>query len=244
MLRTTLTCLCALAAVPAAAQDAGWRFTATGYIWLPAVTTTEDTDFGEVEGSVSASDAVSSLEFGFMGTFAAQRDRWSLIGDLIYTDTSTSSSTPAGLLFSEGSIDTQMTLFSGYAAYRLAETDEVAFDIAGGFRLVSVDVDGELEGALVDTETFGGSETWVVPLIGARAIFPFADQWTATLEADFGATGSDDKTWQALATVDYAFRENWSAVLAYRYLNIQKSVGGNDTEIELYGPALGVTYRF
>jgi opacity protein-like surface antigen len=51
-------------------------------------------------------------------------------------------------------------------------------------------------------------------------------------------------TWQALATVDYAFRENWSAVFAYRYLNIEKTVGGNDTTIELYGPALGIAYRF
>ncbi len=96
MKRTTLACLCALAAGPAAAQDGGWSFAATGYLWLPATKTTVDTAFGEVESTLSASDAISDLEFGFMGAVAAQRDRWSLIGDLIYTDIQTSSSTPRG----------------------------------------------------------------------------------------------------------------------------------------------------
>lgn len=244
MNRTTLACLCALAAGPAAAQDGGWSFAATGYLWLPAVKTTADTAFGEVDSTLSASDAISDLEFGFMGAVAAQRDRWSLIGDLIYTDISTSTSTPRGFLFEKGPLDNELTIASGYAAYRVAESEQAAFDIAGGVRLFSVDVDGKLQGAAVPTENFGGSETWVVPLIGARAMFYFADRWTATLSGDFGGTGSDDQTWQALGSLDYAFNENWSALLAYRYLSFDKSVGGSDTTIEMYGPALGVTYRF
>jgi hypothetical protein len=244
MKRTTLACLCALAAGPAAAQDGGWSFAATGYLWLPATKTTVDTRFGEVESTLSASDAISDLEFGFMGTVFAQRDRWSLIGDLIYTDVQTSSSTPRGLLFDRGRIDTEVTIVSGYAAYRVGESEQAAFDIAGGFRLFSVDVDGKLQGAALPTENFGGSKTWAVPLIGARAIFPFADRWTATLSGDFGATGSDDQTWQAIGSLDYAFNEKWSALLAYRYLSFDKSIGGTDTTIEMYGPALGVTYRF
>jgi opacity protein-like surface antigen len=244
MKRTTLACLCALAAGPAAAQDGAWSFAATGYLWLPETKTTADTAFGEVESTLSISDAISDLEFGFMGAIAAQRDRWSLIGDLIYTDLQTGSSTPRGFLFEKGRIDNELTIVSGFAAYRVAETEQVAFDVAGGFRLFSVDVDGKLQGAAVPTETFGGSETWIVPLIGARAIMPFADRWTATLSGDFGGTGSDDRTWQALGSLDYAFNERWSALLAFRYLSFDKSIGGTDTTIEMYGPALGVTYRF
>lgn len=244
MSRTILACLCALAASSAAAQEGGWSYAATGYAWLPGVTTTTDTAFGEVESSISAADALSSLEFGFMGAVEARRDRWGLIGDLIYTDTSTSSSTPGGHLFSKGTVDTQFTVLTGYAAYRVAQSDQASFDIAAGFRLFSTDIDGKLKGELLETRTFGGSETWVVPLIGARAILPIAERWTATLVGDVGGTGSDEMTWQAMASVSYAFRENWSAVLAYRYLSVEKPVGGNDTTIELYGPALGVTYRF
>ncbi len=242
--RMALALACALAAGPAAAQDGGWSFAATGYLWFPETKTTADTAFGEVESTLSVSDAISDLEFGFMGSVAAQRDRWSLIGDLIYTDIQTSSSTPQGFLFEKGRIDNELTIVSGFAAYRVAESEKGAFDIAGGFRLFSVDVDGKLQGAALPTENFGGSETWIVPLIGARAILPFADRWTATLSADVGGTGSDDLTWQALGSLDYAINDDWSALLAYRYLSFDKSIGGNDTTIEMYGPALGVTYRF
>jgi opacity protein-like surface antigen len=245
--RTMLACLAALGAGPALGQgfSGPWAFSATGYLWLPAVKTTVGTDdFGTIDSTLSASDAISDLEFGFMGDLQARRGRWSLIGDIIYTDISTSSSTPKGLLFDKGTLDTKLTVFTGYAAYRVAETPEVAFDLGAGFRLFSVDVDGKLEGNLAATETFGGSETWAVPLVAARAVFPIADRWTATLVADFGGVSSDETTWQAMATIDYAFAENWSGVLAYRYMDVEKSVDGNDTSIELYGPVLGITYRF
>ncbi len=247
--RSTVACLAALVALiggPAAAQDAAgaWQFSATLYAWLPAVDSTLDTSLGTLDSSISSSDAIADLEFAFMGTATAQRDRWSLIGDLLYTDISTSASTPRGLLFSKGTADTQLTAFSGYAAYRVAESEQGALDLAAGFRLFSLDLDFTLQGELAETRKFGGSETWVLPLIGARAIFPFAERWTGTLFADVGAVNSDETTWQALARLDYAINDNWSAVLAYRYMDIQKPVRGNNASVELYGPVIGVSYKF
>lgn len=249
MKRKTLACLAALAALtggPALAQDASgaWRFSTTLYVWLPAVDSTLDTSLGTLDSSISASDAIADLEFAFMGAVAAQRDRWSLIGDLLYTDISTSSSTPRGLLFTKGTADTELTAFSGYAAYRVAESEQGALDLAAGFRLFSLDLDFTLRGDLAETRRFGGGETWVLPLIGARAIFPIAERWTGTLFADVGAVSSDEMTWQALARVDYAINANWSAVLAYRYMDIEKEVRGEDASVELYGPVIGVSYRF
>lgn len=249
MKRTILACLTALVTLnggSVVAQDASdsWQFSATLYAWLPAVKTSLDTDLGSFDSKLSSSDAISGLEFAFMGTAAAQRDRWSLIGDLIYADISTSSSTPRGLLFSKGTADTELTAFSGYAAYRVAESEQVALDLAAGFRLFSLDLDVTLKGDLAETRRFGGSETWVLPLIGARAIFPIAERWTGSVLADVGAVSSDETTWQALARVDYAINDNWSAVLAYRYMDIQKQIRGNDASVELYGPILGVAYRF
>lgn len=244
MSRTTLACLCALAAGPAAAQDSGWRFAATAYLWLPTIRSTVDTDIGSIQSTLSASDALSDLNFGFMGTVAAQKDRWSLIGDFIYSDSTANTSTPHGLLFTKGSTDTRLSVLSGYAAYRVAETDQVAVDLGGGFRAIAMDTSTKLEGNHVADRSFGGNDTWVVPLIAARAVVPLGERWSASVVADFGGTSSDEISWQALTSVDYAISDKWSAVVAYRYLDIEKPVGGNDTKIELYGPALGVTYRF
>lgn len=244
MRQTALALLLAVAAGPAAAQDGVWNFAATGYLWLPTIRSTVDTDIGSIESTLSASDALNDLNFGFMGTVAAQKDRWSLIGDFIYSDSTADASTPHGLLFTKASTDTRLSVLSGYAAYRVAETDQVAVDLAAGFRAIAMDISTTLQGNNVPDRSFGGNDSWVVPLVGVRAIVPFGDRWSATVAADYGGTGSDEISWQALTSIDYAINEKWSAVLAYRYLDIEKPVDGNDTKVELYGPALGVTYRF
>ena len=141
-----------------------------------------------------------------------------------------------------------MTAFSGYAAYRVAESEQGALDLAAGFpgfsRWIWV---SRCRAWLAETRKFGGSETWVLPLIGARAIFPIAERWTGTLvrrRRRRGPFSSDEMTWQALARVDYAINDNWSAVLAYRYMDIEKQVRGDDASVELYGPVIGVSYTF
>lgn len=230
----------------AAAQDAppGWSFDATLYAWLPALSSSLDTEFGTLDGDLSSSDAVSDLNFAFMGAVEARNGRWGLIGDLIYSDISTDSSTPRGLLYSKGVADSEMTVFSGYAAYRLHEDDKVAFDVAAGLRAFWVDLDFKLKGNLLETRRFGDSQNWVVPVVAARTLVKFSDKWTGGLFADLGGISSDETTWQALATVRYAINDDWSVVAAYRYMDISYQIGDDDASIELYGPAIGVTYRF
>ena len=57
-----------LAAGPLAAQDTGWEFTITPYAWLPGLSTSVDTRFGTVDSDTSGSDALSDLDFAFMGS--------------------------------------------------------------------------------------------------------------------------------------------------------------------------------
>lgn len=230
----------------ASAQEAagGWTFDATLYAWLPALSSSLDTELGTLDADLSSSDVISNLDFAFMGALEARTGRWGFIGDLIYSDISMDSSTPRGVLFTKGVASTEMTVFSGYAAWRLHEDDKVAFDVAAGLRAFSVDLDFTLKGNLADTRRFGDSQSWAVPLVGARAIVKFSDRWTGTLMADLGGVSSDETTWQALATVRYAINDDWSVVAAYRYMDIAYQIDDKDTSIELYGPAIGVTWRF
>ncbi len=224
-------CALAAAASPAAAQDAGWSFAASAYLWLPALSTSIDTDEGTIDTDLSASDAIADLEFAFMGAFEARNGRWGLIGDLIYSDIQLSSPSRRGQLFDKTTLETELGVFSGYVMYRVRETTDVAFDIGGGFRGYSADVELRLKGNLAEDRDFGGGETWVDPLVAARVIVPFSDKWFGTAFADFGGTGSDEMTYQALASVGYRFNARWSAQAAYRYLSIEKSFGGREVEI-------------
>ena len=87
--RKALACLCALAAGPVAAQDTGWSFAATGYVWLPAVDSTLDTSLGTLDSSLSASNAIADLEFRLHGNRrGAARSLEPDRGTCFYTDIS------------------------------------------------------------------------------------------------------------------------------------------------------------
>lgn len=244
-MKAPLAILVMMLAGPAAAQAPQWTFAGSVYGWLPGMDVSLDTPYGSVESSASGSDALSDLDMAFMGTFEARHGKWSIIGDLLYTDLSTSEDTPFGLAFSSVEVKVKMAALSGYVAYRVVENERVALDLAGGFRSFGLDIDTKLRSGALNEESASVSDNWIDPLIAARVIVPFNDKWYGTAFADAGGFLNDSsETWQAFASVGYRFNERWSTQLGYRYMSIEKEIDGNATTVDLYGPLIGVTARF
>lgn len=244
MKKTSWLLIAFLTAAPAAAQAQEWSFSGTIYGWVPGIDLTVDSPFGSLEGGKSNESVLESIDMAFMASAEIRNGRWGLLGDFIYADLSGDRDTPRGLAFSDLKIDTKIAAFSGYAAYRLAENENIAFDLAG-FRAFTVDIDAKLTATRPGgNRKLSIDRTWVVPLLGARVIAPFADDWFAMAFADIGGVANDDMTWQALASLGYRFNETWSAELAYRYMSIDTKIGGLDTEMDLHGPLIGVSARF
>lgn len=226
-MRPLLIGICVLGAAPAAAQSTDWTFAGSLYAWLPGMSASTQTRFGTLDSDVSGSDALSDLDMAFMGTFEAQRGKWGVIGDLLYVDLSASQDTPFGRLFSDAETKVKTMALSDYVTYRVYEDPKVAVDLGGGFRAFGVDLDISLNPGTRQGVSSSASENWVDPLIAGRVIVPFNEKWFATAFADLGGTGSDDMTWQAFASVGYRFNERWSTQLGYRYMDIEKPIGGN-----------------
>jgi len=228
-----------------AATVAGWTFAVSPYLWAPGVSSAIDTRFGELSTDASIGDVVSSTNFALMGLFEARNGRWGLIADLVYSDLSERNDTPFGVLFSQARVDTRLTLASVYSAYRVYETPQVAVDVLGGARSVSMDIEVSLSPGALPGQSFGLSEDWVDPLIGGRVRVDFADQWFGTVFADVGGfDGDSDSSWQAVAILGYQFNDRWSLQGGWRQLSIDKEIEGRDTSIDLGGPLLGFTARF
>jgi hypothetical protein len=102
--------LLAATAGPALAQDGNWTFDLSAYVWFNDTTVTSDTPLGEVESTLSFSDAIKDLEFAFMGTAEARNGPWSVIGDLLYFKLADTTSTPAGVVFSEVEAESKITV--------------------------------------------------------------------------------------------------------------------------------------
>ncbi len=233
----------ALTALPAAAQQSNWDFSVSAYLWANDSMVTTDTPRGEVESELSFGDAIKDLDFAFMGSVEARNGPWSIITDLLYFSLSSKGDSPAGVLFSAVEADSEMTVVSGYLAYRVYEDPMIAFDLGAGLRALWINSDTSLIGAALPTETFSYDKNFVDPIVAARLGINFSEKWAGTLFLDAGGNG-ESQTWQALATVDYRLNENWSFRAGYRYMKAEWDTDFGQSALEFYGPVLGAAYRF
>jgi hypothetical protein len=240
---TTCALVLAVGGAPVLAQDSGWTFDVSANLWVNDTTITTDTPEGEVDATLSFSDAIKDLQFAFMGTVEARNGPWSVIGDLLYFKLSDTGSTPQGTLFSDVEVDSKITVVTGYLAYRVYSDPKLAVDIGGGFRSFQADLDTEFTGAAAPDESFTNNQSFIDPIVAARVRMAFNDQWFGTLMLDGGGL-DDSSTWQALATVGYRLNEKWAFQGGYRYLEAEWDSNFGESSLEFSGPILGVTYRF
>jgi hypothetical protein len=269
----TLFAVAGLAACPvagmAASDDGRWQFHVAPYLWLPAVdssadvilsrlSTAEGTTVGpfSLSADVTPDDYLNNLDMAFMGMAEARKGPWSIYTDLLYTsfgneDTKVRNvSGPADVLRTEiaskARTDLSTTVWTLAFGYRAVEHDNVELDLMAGTRYLTMDSDLELTVQGADGRLFRqrkvslDQDVWdgIVGLRG-RILFPGTD-WFAPYYADVG-TGSSNLTWQAMVGVGY--RLNWGEVtLAYRALGYE--LDSNDTDLTLYGPGLGVGFRW
>lgn len=99
-------------------------------------------------------------------------------------------------------------------------------------------------GALISAS---GSSTsaWVDPVIGARGRYPIAERSSVFGLANVGGFGvGSEIAWEAMAGVSYEFNENIEAELAFRYIYMDYESGSLEQTLEMYGPVVGLTFRF
>lgn len=240
--------LAAAGAAPAAAQDGalqGWTFALSPYAWLPGISTSTETGNGRIDLDLTPADAISDLDFAFMGAAEARKGRWAAIVDFIYTDLTTHQATPLQALWSEAQLRTKLAATTVYAGYRVVDTEATKLDVLAGGRFYDLDMTLSLEPGRLAGRSRSFDDSWADPVFGMRGIYDFNETWFATALADFGGFGGgSDESWQAFVSGGYRFSPAWSLQVGYRYMDVERRIDGEDVAIDLSGPLLGVTYRF
>lgn len=230
-----------LASTPAAASE--WKHELAPYLWGSAMEGTVGIGPVSAEAEMSFSDILDDLEFGFMGTYRASRDRYSITVDAIYMGLGATEKGPGGALKADIDVD-QIGL---EADFGYAVGDRVT--LFGGLRYVSLDADLRVTGPLGNELTASEEQDWVDPVVGAIYSWPFADEWTLNLRGDIGGFGvGSDFAWQGIATLRWQFSPRTSLGIAYRYLDMDYEDGkGSDYfkyDMATSGPAMGVIFTF
>lgn len=243
----------------AAAQEVDkWQYEFTIYGWLPSIDGTLKYSVPPGSGSnvsVDTSDILDSLNFVFMGTFEAQKNKLSLGLDLIYMDLSNSTSSTINIGPGPGvpvSVNAGLGLKSwvvtGIVGYDVAHTEKNRMAVIGGFRYLDLSADTDI--ALSGPGPFpnppparvsGSNDFWDI-IIGFKGAYMLNEKWYIPYYADIGA-GQSNLTWQLYAAIGYKF--NWGNIrLGYRYLEYDQDDDKLLQDLKLYGPLLGVGFRF
>lgn len=227
--------------LPMATQANEWNHSLSIYGWFPALDSTISTTFGDLDMSVSAKDLISNLDMALMGAYEINNGQWGFVGDLFYSDISANK--PGALGFASADLDLKLIILNGFATYRVSQTSTSAIDVYGGLRAYDMMIDGQFNGGA--NPSFGGSDTWIDPVIGIRGNWSISEKWGFSAVVDLGGFGiGSEMSGQFLGTFDYALKDQWELRFGYRYLAIDKPISGRDARIDLHGPIFGATYSF
>lgn len=238
-----------LGAASAAAQDAdsGWHVRLTPYLWVTGVSGDVTAPYPLPGREVSADfgDLLDHLDGAFLGTADVRYDRVGVVGDLLYLAVSggkTRNPTNLPTIGTKVKITTTSATLAGY--YRVYDTERGSFDLLGGLRY------NDFETKL--NATVGGpgvgrkvSKDWTVPVVGVRGSMHTGPRGSVTGYADYGGFGINDTTvWQVLGTYNYQWKENIGVVAGLRYWHLGLDKPVLDTDLDIFGPLVGVTFAF
>lgn len=159
-----------MAPQPALADQASsgeWQFSADLYMWAPAIKG-ETAQGGDID--ISFSDIVDNLDLTFMAGFAARKDKYSLLVDVIYMDledTSNYTLVHGPLRLTSLSVtNLEMTAWvvTPAAAYTVVDTDQVQLNMLAGARYLYMKTDVDLvQERPIETRKFspsGSGDLW------------------------------------------------------------------------------------
>jgi hypothetical protein len=215
--------------------------------------------FSGLKGSVGAggyvapvnagfSNVISDLNIGLMSVLDVRRKRFGLLTDLLFISVSSDQkNTPAGISYSGFTANAKTFFVDPEGYFRVLDGDVLSVDATAGARFWRLDNNLNLFPATTSAPsvTVGQSQSWVDPVLGARFHVNLAKGWFGTLKGDAGGFGVGSQlTYQFYVGIGKEFKQKFSTVAGYRYLDVDYSNGGFLYDVHMSGPIVGFNVRF
>ena len=226
-----------------------WRGSITPYLWLENVSGMVARD-GNTLGTVNVdtSSLLSNLNFAAMVEGEVHRGNWGIWGDLVYSQLSNQAS---HLTVGPATLQTTTSLTTGIydiaATYTLHSSPNAYVDGLVGARILTQDttVNLSLGGPLPDGVSRSSSTTVTNAIVGVKGRVRISDsEWFVPFYLDVGGGAPrTNVTSQAMLGIGKAY--SWGDVsLALKNVYYQFSQNKTTGDLDLFGAALAVTFRF
>lgn len=228
-------------------------FTITPYGWIAGIkgtagTVSDDLDPGG--GPMLPPIVDVSLEgdlevLGFMFNAKWQGERWTAMFDSVWASVSQDAS--VGILpilpnsDIRANIDANVYLLT--AGYRVDNWNRSSLQVFAGLRHYDLEITIDAQnGLLPQPISTSVSGRWQDGVIGAQWSRAINENWSLSLTADVGWSESNTSS-EWVASAAYTF-STWSVVGGIRFLSLDYEDAGYRADLELYGPMIGVAFRF
>ena len=233
----------ATSARPQPAATDTWQYQLTPYLWIPTISGRAGIGNLVTDTSVSVGNAKVELNFGFMGTFEARKNKLIILTDLQYSDIATEKGNP-GPLFSSSRASFKTFVFDPEVGYRLLDNGKGAtLDVLGGLRYWHLNADLAFRAGVLPAVEVTRSRSWIDGVVGLRGRAALSPRWFVVGKADLGGGGSKF-TYQLFGGVGVNVGKRFALVGGYRDLNVNYNKDGFLFDMSLHGPILGIGMKF
>jgi hypothetical protein len=213
--------------------------------------------FSGLEGNVGAQgyvvpvdatfgDIISQLNIGLMSALDVRRKRIGLVTDLIFMSLSSDQkSTPIGNAFSGFTANAKNLIVDPELYVRVLDRERGSFDAVAGGRFWRMDNSLDLLPGNQPEVKVGQTQNWVDPVLGARFRVNLTKSLFVNLKGDAGGFGVGSQlTWQTYIGIGEEFKQKYSMLLGYRYLDVDYRNGGFLYDTHMNGLLAGFSIRF
>lgn len=244
-IRYLLLVFLALPASVCANDSNEWAFTATPYLWITGQEGKVSTlpPAAPAEMDVSFSDVISSMDMSLMGLVETRKGRFGLFTEVFYVGISTDSDTP-GRFYTDADYEQDLWGISLGGSYELSQSNNYELHVVGGVRHWDLDNKFELNAGLLPSRVLSERETWSDVFTGLRGKAEINENWYMSGWGVAAVAGDSDSSLDIYGGVGYKHNDTLSISVGYRHQEVDYDDGLFLFDVEMSGPAIGVTYRF
>lgn len=229
-------------AVPEIVVMDSWQYGAGIYVWGSGL---EGETAQGIPIDMSFSDILDNLDMTFMGTFLAQKDKWTFGADVIYMKLGDKPNTP---LPGPGSatltnVQVKALIVTPIVAYKVMESETLDLNIVAGARYFKMEPYTQITTSLpIPPISISESGSVTDGIIGIRGEYDINEKWYMPFQFDIGG-GDSDSTWHAFAAFGYKY-ENFDLIAGYRHMEWELDKGAPLKDISMSGPIVGAMFKF
>lgn len=232
----------------AAATDDQWNFQLTPYGWLAGQKGSAAVISGAPVADIDVDfwdDVLGNINGALFLVGEARKGRWGGVMNGAWIDIEADADTP-GPSYSKFGVRSEMWLFNAAGFYRLVDQGDTFVDVLAGFQYWSVETTLMLKAGTAPGQEIAEKEDWIDPVVGVKGKTPLgSSKFFVNGYFNIGGFGAGaDFMWDANVNIGYSWTENLSALIGYRYMDVDYEEDGFVYDVAMSGPVIGLTWRF